>query len=47
MPSCIAHDLWREAAEGMAQVLGKYTLADMVMRQKVKRDNLTHDNYMI
>jgi Rrf2 family protein len=44
---CIAHDLWREAAEGMAQVLGKYTLADMVLRRKAKRDNLTHDNYMI
>jgi Rrf2 family protein len=44
---CIAHDLWREAAEGMAQVLKKYTLADMVMRQKAKRENMIHDNYMI
>ena len=44
---CIAHDLWKETAAGMAQVLGKYTLADMVVRQKAKRDSLTHDNYMI
>ncbi|PIV05715.1 MAG: AsnC family transcriptional regulator [Syntrophobacterales bacterium CG_4_8_14_3_um_filter_58_8] len=46
-PFCIASDLWSEAAEGMSKVLGKYTLADMVIRQKAKRDNLTHDNYMI
>lgn len=44
---CIAHDLWKETAEGMAQVLRKYTLADMVARQRAKRDSLTHDNYMI
>ncbi len=44
---CIAHDLWKEMAQGMAQVLKKYTLADMVVRQKAKRDNLTHDNYVI
>jgi len=44
---CIASDLWREAADGIAQVLGKYTLADMVERQKAKRDTLTHDNYSI
>ncbi len=44
---CIAHDLWREAADEMTQVLGKYTLADMVERQKAKRDTLTHDNYSI
>lgn len=44
---CVAHDLWREAAEGMALVLRKYTLADMVERQKAKRDKMTHDNYVI
>ena len=44
---CIAHDLWKETAEGMARVLKKYTLADMAARQKAKRDSLTHDNYMI
>jgi Rrf2 family protein len=44
---CITHDLWRETADGMTQVLGKYTLADMVERQKNKRDILTHDNYSI
>jgi DNA-binding IscR family transcriptional regulator len=46
-PLCIAHELWSEAAEGVAQVLEKYTLADMVERQKAKRDSVTHDNYMI
>ena len=44
---CIAHELWREAAAGITGVLEKYTLADMVDRQKAKRDNMTHDNYMI
>ncbi len=47
MPLCAAHELWSEAAEGMAEVLGKYTLADMVERQKSKRENATPDNYMI
>lgn len=46
-PFCIAHELWQEAAEGMVQVLEKYTLADMVERQRTKRDNVTHDNYVI
>lgn len=44
---CISRDLWSEASEGMARVLEKYTLADMVERQKAKRDKMTHDNYMI
>ena len=44
---CSAHDLWKEMAEGMAQALRKYTLADMIARQKAKQDSLTHDNYMI
>jgi Rrf2 family protein len=44
---CIAHELWSEASKGINQVLEKYTLADMVVRQKAKRDNLVHDNYMI
>jgi hypothetical protein len=35
------------AVEGMPRIFRKYTLADMVMRQKAKRENLTHDNYMI
>ncbi|MDA8125391.1 MAG: Rrf2 family transcriptional regulator [Deltaproteobacteria bacterium] len=45
--SCISRDLWAEAAEGIAKVLEKYTLADMVARQKNKQDAATHDNYMI
>ena len=44
---CVSRDLWLEAAEGIARVLEKYTLADMVERQKAKRDNATHDNYVI
>lgn len=44
---CIAHELWREAAAGMAGVLGKYTLADMVERQKAKGYEAASDNYMI
>ncbi len=44
---CSAHDLWTEMAEGMVQVLKTHTLADMVVRQKAKRDSLTHDNYTI
>jgi Rrf2 family protein len=46
-PLCIAHELWSEAAEGMARILEKYTLADMVERQKAKRDNMIPDGYMI
>jgi Rrf2 family protein len=46
-PLCIAHDLWLETAEAMGRVLGKYTLADMVERQKTKRETAAHDNYMI
>lgn len=34
---CISHDLWREAAAGMTQVLEKYTLADMLARQGAKQ----------
>ncbi len=44
---CIARELWKEAADSMAEILGKYTLADMVARQKAKCDDMTHDNYMI
>jgi Rrf2 family protein len=44
---CIARDLWSEVAQGISQVLGKYTLAEMVVRQEAKRENLTHDNYSI
>jgi Rrf2 family protein len=47
VPHCVSRDLWLEAAEGIARVLEKYTLADMVERQKAKQDNATHDNYMI
>ena len=47
VPFCIARDLWSEAAQGMSQILEKYTLADMAVRQKAKRENLTPDNYMI
>ncbi len=44
---CIAHDLWKETAEGMARILGKYTLDDMVKRQKAKRESASHDYYEI
>jgi Rrf2 family protein len=44
---CITRDLWSEAAEGMARILGKYTLADMALRQRVKRESAMHDNYTI
>ncbi|MHB8827925.1 MAG: RrF2 family transcriptional regulator [Syntrophales bacterium] len=44
---CITRDLWKEAADSLARVFEKYTLADMVARQKAKRDNLTSDNYSI
>jgi len=47
VPFCIARDLWSEAAEGMSRIFRKYTLADMAVRQKAKRENLTHDNYVI
>lgn len=46
-PFCVARDLWIEAAEGMSGIFRKYTLADMAMRQKAKKENLTHDNYVI
>lgn len=46
-PLCIARDLWVEAAEGIAQVLDKYTLADMVKRQMTKEAGMTYSNYMI
>jgi len=45
--SCIARELWVEAAEEMEKVLEKYTLADMVKRQKAKQDNMICDNYVI
>ena len=32
---------------GYGRILGKYTLADMVRRQKAKRENVTTDNYTI
>lgn len=46
-PLCIARDLWLETADAMGRVLGKYTLTDMVVRQKTKRETAAHDNYMI
>jgi Rrf2 family cysteine metabolism transcriptional repressor len=46
-PFCIARDLWMETADAIGQVLEKYTLADMVERQKTKGDTAAHDNYMI
>lgn len=42
---CASYDLWREAAQSLAQVLGKYTLADMLARQEAKGEN--PDNYVI
>jgi Rrf2 family protein len=47
VPVCIARELWSEVAHAMSQILGKYTLAEMVARQKAKREILTHDNYSI
>jgi len=44
---CVARDLWSEAAQGIGRILGKYTLADMVLRQKAKRENVATDNYTI
>jgi Rrf2 family cysteine metabolism transcriptional repressor len=44
---CVARDLWSEAAQGIGRILGNYTLADMVLRQKAKRDNVATDNYTI
>lgn len=44
---CSSRDLWSEAAESMSRIFKKYTLADMAMRQTAKKDNLTHDNYVI
>ena len=44
---CVARDLWSEAAQGIGRILGKYSLADMVLRQKAKRENVATDNYTI
>ena len=44
---CVTRDLWSEVAQGISQILGKYTLADMAALQKAKRENLAHDNYSI
>ncbi|MBE0556008.1 MAG: Rrf2 family transcriptional regulator [Proteobacteria bacterium] len=44
---CVARDLWNEAAQVVGLVLGKYTLADMVVLQKAKRERITPDNYTI
>lgn len=44
---CVARDLWNEAAQGVGRVLGKYTLADMVVLQTTKRENVATDNYSI
>ena len=44
---CVARDLWSEAAQGIGRILGNYTLADMVRRQKAKRENVATDNYTI
>lgn len=46
-PFCVALDLWREASEGITQVLGKYTLADMVDRQRAKHRGAGCDDYVI
>jgi Rrf2 family protein len=37
-PSCVARDIWEEVSKGMRQTLENITLADMVKRQKEKRD---------
>jgi Rrf2 family protein len=46
-PFCVARDLWIETTEEMARILGKYTLADMMVRQRTRREALTPDNYII
>ena len=47
VPLCGARDLWSEVAQGITQVLSRCTLAEMVERQKAKRESVTHDNYSI
>jgi Rrf2 family protein len=37
-PSCVARDIWEEVSKGMRQTLENITLAEMVKRQKGKRD---------
>jgi len=47
MPGCAARDLWSEIADSIDRILTATTLADMVERQKAKREKLSSDNYMI
>ena len=47
VPVCAAHDLWSEIAGGINRTLTSTTLADMVERQKAKKEKLTSDNYAI
>jgi Rrf2 family protein len=44
---CVARDLWNEAAQGIGRILGKYTLADLVVLQKGKQESTAADNYTI
>jgi len=37
-PSCVSKDIWEEVSKGMRQTLENITLAEMVKRQKEKRD---------
>ncbi len=47
VPVCTARDMWSEIAGSIDRVLTSTTLADMVERQKAKKEKLTPDNYMI
>ena len=37
---CSAHEVWQEAQNAMAQVLKRYSIADLVLRQKEKLECL-------
>ena len=47
VPICVARDIWNEIAESIDRILTSTTLADMVERQKAKKENLASDNYSI
>ena len=47
VPICVARDMWSEIAESIDRILTSTTLADMVERQKAKKETLASDNYSI
>ena len=46
-PICAARDMWSEISESINKVLMSTTLADMVERQKAKKETIAYDNYSI